>query len=165
MSEYNIKLAYAKGYRATESGDILGIYKDKLKLGEGSNGYLLFRIRDGDKLKTIAAHRFCAFCYYGDELFQHECVRHKNGDKTDNRKENIELGSYSENFRDIEEEWRKSFSLKGAASRRKLTASDVKEIREMLFKGESYRAISNKFGVSKTSIQQIKEGKSYKWVI
>jgi hypothetical protein len=160
-----VKTAYEKGYRANDDGSINGLYAEKLKLGKGSNGYLLFRIRVGESLKTVPAHRFAAYCFFGEELYKHECVRHINGEKTDNRKSNLLLGTLADNYKDNSESWRKDFADKGAAVKRKLSDIDVLEIRSMLANGDSYRQISSKFGVAKSTIQQIKEGKSYKWVI
>jgi hypothetical protein len=51
------------------------------------------------------------------------------------------LGSLADNYNDIPEEWRKGFSLKGAAVKRRLSNNDVLEIKSMLVKGESYRTI------------------------
>lgn len=165
MKQVLIELAYEKGYRANEDGSIIGIHAEKLKLFQGSNGYLIFGIKDGKNNKRIPVHRFAAYCFFGNEIFNHECVRHINGIKTDNRKENLTLGSLSDNYNDIPESWRKDFSLKGAAVTRKLTSQNVIEIRLLLAERKSYSFIAEKFGVSKSTIQQIKEGKSYKWVI
>jgi hypothetical protein len=161
----SVKIAYEKGYRANDDGSINGLYTAKLRLGKGSNGYLLFRIRVGESLRTVPAHRFAAYCFFGEELYKHECVRHINGDKTDNSKSNLLLGSLADNYNDNSKDWRIDFANKGAATKRKLSDTDVIEIRRMLTNGESYRNISDKFRVAKSTIQQIKEGKSYKWVI
>jgi len=159
-----VTIAYEKGYRANDDGSITGIYVGNIKLGKGTNGYLLFRIRDGASFKTVPAHRFAAYCFFGDEIFNHECVRHIDGDKTNNRRSNLTLGSRSDNFQDNSEEWKTNFSMAGAKTKRKLDEEAVKEIRQLLNVGVSYRTLSEKFSVSKGTIQQIKEGKSYRWV-
>ncbi|MBU8597343.1 hypothetical protein KM908_14450 [Alkalihalobacillus clausii] len=165
MSEYVIRLAYEKGYRVTEEGIVRGLYRNQLKIHVGTNGYPLFGIRDQGKNLTVPAHRFAAYCYFGEEVFAHECVRHVNGVKTDISRDNLVLGSLSDNYHDIPHEWRSDFARKGASTRRRLTECDVRSIRKKLADGESYRNLSKEYNVAKSTIQQIKEGKSYKWVI
>ena len=156
--------AFERGYRSDAEGKIYGPSGDELSLGKGTNGYLIFRIWMEEEHVSVPAHRFSAYCYFGDRLFENECVRHLNGDKTDNRRSNIAIGSLSDNYKDIPPQWRMDFALKGASTKRKLTSDDVREIRKLLDKGESYSRISERFGVAKTTIQQIKEGRTYKWV-
>lgn len=164
LSNRAIKRAYENGYRSDDEGNIFGPTGTKLVLGNGSNGYLIFRIWKDVKHVTVSAHRFSAYCYFGDEVFNHQCVRHLNGIKTDNRKENLALGSLSDNYRDIPVKWRIDFSLKGAKTKRKLTPSNVQEIRLEIESGKPLKSIAVKYGVARSTIQQIKEGKSYAWV-
>lgn len=156
--------AYKRGYRSDDYGNIFGPKGNKLSLCKGSNGYLIFRIWKNGGYATVPAHRFSAYCYFGDELFINECVRHRDGNKTNNSRKNISLGSLSDNYQDNPKEWRKSFALKGASTRRKLTPECVKKIRQLLKNGETYNRIASEFNVSKSTIQQIKEGRTYRWV-
>jgi hypothetical protein len=160
-----IIVAYKKGYRVTDDGTLISSKGKILKGYIGTHGYLFFCIKDNKKTYSIPIHRFAAYCFYGDELFEHECVRHKNNIKTDNFRNNLILGSSKENYSDNPEDWKINFSLSGASKKRKLTEENVKEIRKMIAENYSYKQISEKFGVTKTTIQQIKEGKSYKWVL
>lgn len=62
----------------------------------------------------ILVHRFAAFCFYDEELFTPGyVVRHKNGNTLDISKQNILLGTPSQNSLDIPKETRLQTSLKG----------------------------------------------------
>lgn len=58
------------------------------------NGYRMIHAdRESGKRKLIAEHRYVMEQYLGRELLPTETVHHRNGDKQDNRLENLELWS------------------------------------------------------------------------
>lgn len=164
LSDKSILHAYQMGYRSNDEGEITSHKGNKISLSKGTNNYLLFGIRKNGKSTTVSAHRFSAYCYFGDDLFSSECVMHLNGIKTDNSKENLSLGSLKENYKDNCEIWKKEFSLKGARKRRKLTSDQVKEIKSHIKNKRNISQVARDYGVARSTIQQISEGKSYTWV-
>ena len=85
-----------KHWRLAKKTGILDKYPaTKRKNGTGNfapNGYLVIRTKDGN----VGVHRLKMEKHLGRKLLPGESVHHKNGDKLDNRIENLELWSTSQ---------------------------------------------------------------------
>lgn len=98
-------LAMTKGYcslhysRFNATGDPGPVGRIKPAQGDGSwvlnaAGYLFRKVTvTGEGRKTIFQHRFVMEEFLGRKLQDNETIHHKNGDRNDNRIENLELWS------------------------------------------------------------------------
>lgn len=87
-------------YQASINGEIRSIYKYKkiLKQSKSKNGYLKVMLCANGKRKLISVHRLIAMTFLEDYETNLQ-VNHKNGIKTDNRVDNLEMVTPSENIR------------------------------------------------------------------
>ena len=132
-------------YFVTTDGKVIGIKGCEMKLNAGKSGY--FQVRSTRLNKTFSVHRMVAETYIPN-IKNKSDVNHINGIKTDNRVENLEWVTRSENMKH-------SVNILGKKFKGILTDDDVKYIRENYkLKCRKFGAIplGNKFGISKDGI-------------
>jgi len=138
-----------------------------LKPHRRPDGYLTANLcRDG-KPKQVRIHRLVAERFLGPAPSPRHEVNHKNGDKTDNRVENLEWVTRSENHTHAYRQLgRQAAPTKGEASNlSKLTRRDVVEIRKLWATGKYTLAeLGEMFGVSKSNISMIVNRKTWQHV-
>jgi hypothetical protein len=129
-----------------------------LKPAVSTDGYLKTMLKDDNgKYVTIAVHRVIAKSHFGVQDKKLE-VNHINGIKTDNRIENLEYITHSQNCKhsfDIGLQKPKRGELNGMA---KLTQKDVDFLRsEKIKKGRYWgrKQYAKQFGITEKHLQQI----------
>lgn len=108
----------------------------------------------GRKYGSAQIHRLVLQEFLGPCPLDME-VRHWDGNPGNNRLDNLVYGTRKENILDVydtHEAWRK------------LSAAQVREIRQMLAEGIRGARIAEKFGISQTTVSSIKLGGTYSWL-
>ena len=134
-----------------------------------SSGYLTVRLSDdaNERRSRPLVHRLVceAFIPNPNNL---PFVNHKNARRNDNRLENLEWITQRDNLRhawSIGTRNRSHLPIKRGedSQNAKLTAHQVTEIVDLWRSGASSRAIARRYGVGKTQVLRIKDGKSWTW--
>lgn len=136
-------------------------YGHFMALSEKKTGYVHVCLsRDGEK-RSVSVHRLVASAFLPNPASKPE-VNHINGDRSDNRVENLEWATRSENeihaFRVLGK--KPNAPWRGTPRRfaRLFTDSQVRSIRS---DPRSSTEIARQYGVSKTAIRNIKNRKVY----
>ena len=123
-----------------------------------STGYLRVKLNG----KNIPVHQILAVFYFGDKCIGLQ-VNHKDGNKLNNLKENLEVVTQKEN---IKHQWATGLCFPHEAANCKLSDEDVEYIRlnhvKGKRKGENNTAyMAKKFNVHKNTIYNVINGTSY----
>jgi len=141
--------------RNVVAGHILKPYRDR-------EGYLAIRLCVNGRRPTFKVHHLVLLAFVGPRPEGMEC-RHLDGNKTNNRPENLCWGTSTENAADS---FRHGTSPLGERNgRAKLTEANVIEIRKLLAQGMPQQAIASRFGVSRRTIGRIKSGTRWTHVV
>jgi hypothetical protein len=120
-------------------------------------GYLQIRVMVDLTRAQVGAHRIVFRTLIGP-IPEGITINHRNGIKTDNRPENLELATYSENMRHASQVLKtaKCANQDGEKNEMaKLTAENIMEIRERRSAKEPLKSIAKAFSVSDRTISKI----------
>ena len=162
-------------YQVSTKGRVKSFCKGVIKLlrqGFNVNGYPTVSLRKYGKARTHLVHRLVAVAFIPNPENK-PLINHKNGIKTDNRVENIEWCTRSENtlhaLRTGLVNPKNLGKCKGEKhGRHKLTSEQVLYIRKNVKKGDknfSYKALSVLFNVSPDIIRKIDKGILWKCLL
>lgn len=166
--------AVSRGYSVTEDGKLFGP-KGEIKVAlHGSQRYPTFSTNWG-YVFGIPVHQFAAYIFYGEAAFEGGIVvRHLNANTLDFSKENIVLGTHSENNLDKSPEVRSAAAKKARESQgkrplnAKLTDEQVEFIKNFYSELNGKKApngvvkdLCKTFNVSRTVLCKIKNGEYY----
>lgn len=150
-----ILAAYQKGYRASESGQVYKPCGEVVRLhscGDPKKPYLTFRSPGAGRWVNVPVHKFVSFCKFGESsLREGTHTRHLNGNPTDNRWENIAIGSRSDNMMDREASQRRLHAQK-AGRARSLPDSVWSQVMADRDGGATYEQLGEKYRLSKSTL-------------
>lgn len=130
-------------------------YKKFLKLSPNEKGYLRLYINTKKGRKIYRVHRLVAKAYIPNPLNLTD-VNHKNGDKTDNRIENLEWCTPQENNKH-------ALETGIFIPNRDLSALDRRMIRVLVADGIHITKIARALNKKYYAVRGYIEGKYYKW--
>lgn len=144
------------GYKVYKDGTIIGKTGKPLKM-QIKRGYLVFHDSTRKNRKYYSAHRIVAQCFIPNPDNKPQ-VNHINGIKTDNRVENLEWVTASENTKHAHSTGLAQVRKGEAVITSKLTTEDIQYIRsnyERYNKDKNMTALAKQFGVSRSQIHKI----------
>lgn len=151
------KLIYHDRYVAFSDGNIMSRITGRvLSAGKQTRGYMTVSLYDGSspkKAKSFLVHRLIAGAFLGEHP-EKKKINHKNGDKTDNRLENLEWVTNQENINHARTVLGKDgYGLKN--SQCKIHPDVVEQIRKS---DKTAVALAKELSLSVDYIRQIRRG-------
>ena len=143
------KYAHNKGYFIDKDGYLISHKGTKLNPRVNSKGYYNTNIRIEGKLYHLQCHTLAAYQKFGDKIFESECIRHLDGNRLNNKKENIEIGSRHDNSMDIPKEIRiNAANIATKCTEHYHDDNFVKRVREYYKKVQSYKQTMEIFNIT-----------------
>lgn len=153
-------VVYENNYVAFKNGMIFNLHGERMIGGINRNGYR-HGIFNG---KNIDYHKIIASCFIPNPDNLRD-INHKNGNKLDNRIDNLERVTHSNNIIHAFETGLAKKQLGENHHSHKLTRKDVEYIRSVYSKKDPHfgaSALADKFGVDKTTIYDVVNGKTWR---
>lgn len=151
MPSLNDCLIHAKkrGITLDKNGNVYGVRGKQLKLRIDSRGYYTFSVRPrGSRGHHPPVHRLVAYYKFGDIVFKDGIhVRHLDGNKTNNKWENIDIGTAQMNSMDRPKKERKKHAINASNHARKFDDETMQDILNFYFNCKSYKLTMEKFGI------------------
>lgn len=162
-----IKFPGYENYDVYSSGKIVNSNTSReLKIDIGNTGYARITVCKDNKTFRKSVHRVIAELFvFNSDPVNRIFVNHKNGNKLDNRAENLEWVTQAENQKHAYEKGLQPANKQGwEHSASKLSKTQVEEIRGMYVPGKkpTHQTIADRYGVARQTITDLLSGKIYR---
>lgn len=124
-------------------------------------GYLRVNLTDGRRRWTAPVHQLVAMSFHGERPSTDLQVAHWDGNRTNNRADNLRWATACENNADQIRHGTRLLNRRGAP---KLTPTQVNEIRSALRRGARQRRLAERYNVCPQTICNIALGRTFQWV-
>jgi hypothetical protein len=160
LSDYKVIKDFPN-YGISRDGEVISLrFNRKLKPRKSKNGYFSVGLSKDCKPKNVTIHRLIAV-YYIDNVNNYPQVNHINGIKTDNRVENLEWCTASQNLKHAFINKLRSNNTGENHPTSKLKELQVLEIRNSIL---SKKELSILYNVSYSTIRQIIKRRIWKHI-
>lgn len=149
--------AFHLGYSVSKDGILLLNNVDvSEKIYYNKFGYQMFSIPfKKNRMDEVFIHKLQAFQKFGKKVFDHDCVRHLNGNCVDNSWRNIAVGSFKENSNDVSLEVKAQQYLKSAHKQIKYPIPLRNELRRKHMEGLSVKELENTYNIPNRTVYSI----------
>ena len=159
--------ASSRGYFVNEEGQVITPKGKTRTPGIDHKGYkhfsYIFRTEGKSIHTTIKYHQLAAFQKFGlQAMLEGILVRHKDDNPSNNRPNNLLIGTHQDNTDDKSPETLARSAIKISRSKRALTDQQVYDLREDRSNGMTYKKLSEKYRIVQASCHSIVNGNSYK---
>jgi len=128
------------------------------------SGYLIIRAMFNKRRYTAMAHRLI-WHHFNGSIPKGKQINHKNGIKNDNRPENLELVTPSENTQHMIQVLKKGHQINQNGednNMSKLTENQIRDIRKRRLNGESLMIIAKDYNIAFQTVSKIARGDRWK---
>lgn len=149
------------GYEVSDAGHVYSTKSDLyLATGKDKDGYLTVQVTVKNKSTRLWVRRVACRAFRGPRPSPRYEVRHLNGNRINNRSENLAWGTRKQNAADRERHGRTAHSERNRGGG-KLTSAQARKIRSLIGKVR-YVDIAERFGISITTVVLIKSGRLWR---
>lgn len=158
LEEWRPVKGYEGHHEVSDRGRIRRVGGEMLNPSLHHEGYYRVCLRVHGKKRDFSVHRLVLIAFRGDQPPKHE-ASHLNGCRTDNRLENLQWETSSQNKLRRRQHGTDHGGERNPNS--KLTNHQVLEIRRRRKNGETYSSIAKDYGVTFTNVASITKHKSW----